>query len=142
MPNNLNPRELTWAALLARWVEFARAAVALPDDEQGSRWKRSVTAIIELQAVIMALGELDELPEAEKALGLDKAEIIIRRNTKQLHDIWDRTDVPAKIEELLRDAAQTLQAAALNRTEVTGENQTGESADEPADEQRGNPAER
>ena len=39
---DLRPSDLTWTALLARWIEFAKASVALPDDAEGDRWRSSV----------------------------------------------------------------------------------------------------
>ncbi|MCK4873144.1 MAG: hypothetical protein KAS72_10500 [Phycisphaerales bacterium] len=111
MTQELNPTRLTWAALLGRWIEFARAAVALPDDDQGTRWKASVAPIIDLQAVTMALGQLDDLPDDERALGLDKAEILIRRDASVLGEIWRDAPLPAKLTELLDDARQALRQA-------------------------------
>ena len=86
--STFDPRKLTWAALLARWVNFARSAVALPDDAQGRAWKSAVPDIIALQAVTMALGELDQLPTEERALGLDRAQVLIDRHGQNLRSLF------------------------------------------------------
>lgn len=80
--------DLTWVMLLTRWTALAKATVALPDDAGGDRWRQAVTPIITLQAVTHALGELDELTPDERALGLDKAELLISANARALHDLW------------------------------------------------------
>ena len=86
--STFDPRKLTWAALLARWVNFARSAVAMPDDTQGRAWKSAVPDIIALQAVTMALGELDQLPTEERALGLDRAQVLIDRHGRNLRSLF------------------------------------------------------
>ncbi|MBL1217857.1 MAG: hypothetical protein D8M59_10225 [Planctomycetes bacterium] len=104
-------RQLTWAALLARWMAFAKTSAALPDDAEGQRWKGSVVSIITLQAVTCALGELDGLPADEQALGLDRAEILIRAHREKLADLWQWTDIPPNLADLLMDSAAALKAA-------------------------------
>jgi hypothetical protein len=111
MPHDLSPRELTWAALLSRWVEFAQAAVALPDDAEGEAWRASVPAIINLQAVTFALGEVAELPADERALGLDRAAILIRRGATDLNGAWRGEPMPERVRELIEDARAALRAA-------------------------------
>jgi hypothetical protein len=110
----LDAQKLTWAALLGRWVEFAQSAVALPDDAQGRRWKRAVPAIIGLQAVAMALQEAPELPADERALGIDRARLLIERHTRELHEIFEPTgDQPLHpmLVELITDAWSAVRAA-------------------------------
>lgn len=109
--SNLRPRELTWAALLARWLEFARASVVLPDDDEGRRWRRSVAPIINLQAVYMALGELAELPRTERELGVDKADIIIRDACCELNRVWRSIELPQALAEITGDARKALRRA-------------------------------
>ncbi len=107
----LQPQKLTWAALLGRWVEFAQAAVALPDDAQGRNWRQAVPAIIGLQAVTMALGDADQLAPDQRALGLDRAEILIDRHVRQLHGIFGRSQLHPMLEELILDAHSALRRA-------------------------------
>lgn len=109
-PDPLHPERLTWAALLGRWVEFARQAVALPDDADGRRLRASVPDIIMLQAVWFALQHLDELKSGERALGLDRAELLVERHTAALHERWQDTPMPETLEALINDAHSQLDA--------------------------------
>ncbi len=110
-PDSLNPRELTWAALLGRWLEFARASVALPPDLEGERWRRSITSIINLQAVTMALGELADLERRQRELGVDKAEMLVRQARGELNRIWRGEEFSDQLREIIDDAAAALRRA-------------------------------
>jgi len=109
----LRPSELTWTALLGRWIDFAKASVALPDDEEGDCWRESVPAVINLQAVTFALADLDDLSADERALALDKAEILIDENDARLAEIWAGEPMPPGLAELRDDARMALRAARL-----------------------------
>lgn len=98
------PDPETWSALLARWVEFARAALALPDTDEGTRWRASVPAIITLQAVTHALGEVDRLPAPERGLALDRAGVLIRENEESVRLLWEAEGLPERLRELVDDA--------------------------------------
>ena len=50
------PDRLTWAVLLARWTDFARSALALPEVGEPGLVRQSVTDIITLQAVWFFVG--------------------------------------------------------------------------------------
>lgn len=104
---------LTWAALLGRWIEFARSAVALPDDAAGRAWRKSIPAIIALQAVTMALAELDDLAADERALGLDRAEILIHRHTAELREAFANAPLHPMLTELIADANAALRNASI-----------------------------
>ncbi|MCC6581655.1 MAG: hypothetical protein IT440_14580 [Phycisphaeraceae bacterium] len=108
----LNVRELTWTALLGRWVEFARAAMALPDDDAGRRLRESVADIIMLQAVWFALRDLGQLDAAQKAVGLDRAEVLIDRHAGLLQQRWGNEPLPRLLTELIDDAHSALRIAA------------------------------
>ncbi|MEM6854070.1 MAG: hypothetical protein AAF593_06635 [Planctomycetota bacterium] len=105
----LHPERLTWAVLLGRWVAFAKSAVALPDDAAGRRLRDAVPDLINLQAVWFALGHLDELAGDERALGLDKAEVLIEKHAQALERAWSDEGLPAEIVELIQDARTALQ---------------------------------
>ena len=107
----LRPRVLSWTALLGRWIEYAQSSVALPQDGEGMRWRESVVHIIHLQAVTFALAELQELPEEERALALDKAEILIRHACRELDSIWRAQAMPEAMLELMADARAALRTA-------------------------------
>ena len=100
----LHPERMTWAALLARWVEFARSAVGLPDDEQGRRLRDSVPDIIMLQAVWCALREVGDLDAGQRALGLDRAAVLIDRHAGAIESRWQNEPLPELLRELIDDA--------------------------------------
>jgi len=104
---SLDPQKLTWAVLLGRWVDFARSALALPDDELGRQMRSSVTDIITLQAVWFALQHLDELDSPQRAVGIDRAEVLIEKHTAALHDRFGE-NLPQQLEELINDAHDQL----------------------------------
>ncbi|MDX2016318.1 MAG: hypothetical protein SFY95_01605 [Planctomycetota bacterium] len=114
-------RTLTWTLLLSKWTEFARAAVALPAGGDGARWKASVPAVIGLQALTHALGELDMVCAGsggaggaggadDYEVGQDRAEVMIRQYTRDLHEIWKGEAMPGGMAELVSDARLALSA--------------------------------
>ncbi|UYV12519.1 MAG: hypothetical protein NCW75_14630 [Phycisphaera sp.] len=109
---------MTWAMLLARWTEFARSAVALPTEGAGGRWRESVPAIIGLQAIAMALGDLDghELDE-DRSLAIDTASVGIDRHARTLAKVWDDEPWPDELHELLEDARRALADAGASGLE-------------------------
>lgn len=103
---------LTWTALLAHWTAFAQSSLALPKDAEGGRWRAAVSSIINLQAVTFALDDLDRLTgPGERALALDKAQIIIKSATGQLHSLWREGDLPAELVALIHDAGLAITAS-------------------------------
>ena len=106
----LDPEALTWTALLGQWMHFAQGSLALPANEQGQRWRDSVAAIINLQAVTFALGDLCRLPQREWPLALDKADMIITEHTAALDRIW-RIETPTSVREIIDDARTALESA-------------------------------
>lgn len=112
-PEPLPVDEMTWAALLGRWLDFARASVALPKDAEGQRWRLAVAPIITLQAVSFALRQLDDLPEDERALGLDRAEILVRQESRNLNEAWRGEPMPELLLELMSDARLALRSATI-----------------------------
>ena len=102
---------LTWAALLARWTEFAGSALALPEHGDAGRVRQSVVSIITLQAITHAMGEIDTLARDEQALGLDRAEILIRQHIGEIHSVWRGEPLPTEIDALIGDARTALSSA-------------------------------
>ncbi len=107
MTEHLDTQALTWAALLGKWVQFARSAVALPNDDEGQRMRESVVDLIMLQAVWFSLQHLDDLSTDEKELGMDRAEILIHKHRQRLQARWG-DQMPQGIQELLADAQNAL----------------------------------
>ena len=110
-PQPLEPEKLTWAALLGRWVDFARTAVVLPNNTAGARLRASVPDIIMLQAVWFSLGQLEGLDLSERAVGLDRAAVLIEKHGAALRRRWDGEPLPTQIDDVVRDAARRLEAA-------------------------------
>ncbi len=104
----LEPQRLTWAVLLGRWVEFARSAVALPTRGEGGRLRGAVPDLIQLQAVWFALETLEELDEGERAVGLDRAGVLVERHAAALRRRWEGEPLPAELSELVAEAEASL----------------------------------
>lgn len=102
----LESDRLTWAVLLARWTDFARSAVALPEDGEPGLVRQSVTDIITLQAVWFSLGQMDELSDKERALGLDRAGVLIDRHAAAIHARFGDQPLPEDLQSLLDDASE------------------------------------
>ncbi len=101
----------TWASLLAGWVHYAQSAVALPDTQEGQRWKASVAPTIALHANAMALGEIEKVEPEERALAMDKSELSIKEHAAALNQIWRGEPMPESINELIDDAKDAWEVA-------------------------------
>jgi hypothetical protein len=110
--NHLRPDALTWTGLLTQWMKFAQASLAIPDNHDGPRWRSSVPAVINLQAVTFALADLEQLDPAERALAMDKAELLIDQNVNALHTIWNDGEISHSLREICDDARTALLAVA------------------------------
>ncbi len=108
--SEIDASKLTWTALLGRWVEFARSAVALPDDAEGRAWRKSVPDIIGLQAVAMALRDAERLEPDQRALGVDRARVLIERHTAHLHAAFGPAELHPMLVELITDAWSAVRA--------------------------------
>jgi len=99
---------IAWIALVARWVELARASRAVPAD--APRLRDSIAPLIALEANAAALGELGSVPEGERPFARDLAEVSIRRAAGDLDRIWRGEPMP---DELLSACAAADRALAL-----------------------------
>ena len=113
----------TWAGLLAHYMDFAKSAVALPDEGDLGRWKQVVPSIIALHAVAHALSELNELDPAERSVGLDRAGMLISEHVGLIHKQWRGEMLPDELVELIDDArsAERLARSAGVEWTVLGE---------------------
>lgn len=102
---------LPWPALLAHWMEAARVSAALPSDGDGGRWRASIAPAMSLHALAMALGDLRRVEPAGRALALDLAEVLIRRESKALFELWSGEALPQRLMELADDALMVLELA-------------------------------
>lgn len=116
LPFRIDAHKLTWAALLGHWTDAARAAVALPDEGDGRRLKDVLPSIITLQAVWFALQHLDELSPAQRALGLDRAAVLIDEHERRVRAAWAGETIPEGVLDLIGDAREQWRAAQADRS--------------------------
>jgi hypothetical protein len=107
--SSLRPETLTWTALLAKWMDFAKASLALPEDDEGDRWRASVPSVINLQAVTFALADLAQVEPADRPHARDKAEVLIRQSARALQEAWRGVPMPASLLEMADDARTALE---------------------------------
>jgi hypothetical protein len=100
---------LTWSMLLAKWTDFAKASVAFPKTPDGDRWRAAVPSIINLQAVTLALRELDRLSPADRPPSRDKAALLIDRAAATIQSLWPDTPLHPELHTLIHDARAALQ---------------------------------
>ena len=105
--NPLHPERLTWAVLLGQWVEFARSAVALPEEGEGGLMRASIADVVMLQAVWFSLQSIGKLDADERAVGLDRAGVLIERHAAALRERWGEA-MPGGIVELIGDAERAM----------------------------------
>ncbi len=110
-------QDLSWPLLLAKWTEYAKAAVALPTTDEGNRDRDSVPAVIALQAICFALSEIHRLPTDERLLGIERAEYIVRERSVELDRLWRGYPMPDAMLDLLTDARHAVQHASTLGTE-------------------------
>ncbi len=116
-PSNSPSQDLSWPLLLAKWTEYAKAAVALPRTEEGDRERNSVPAVIALQATTFALSEIHRLPTDERLLGIERADYTVRERSAELDQLWRGHPMPDAMLDLLTDASRAVQFASTLGTE-------------------------
>ena len=95
---------ITFSILLTRWVQFAQSALALGETGSQGLVKESVCDVIMLQAITYSLQHLDELDPRERALGIDRAEVLCEKHTRSLRLRWARDRMPPQLREILAEA--------------------------------------
>ena len=105
---------LTWAALLAQWMTFAKRAASLPTSGEAGLLRESVADVIALQALWCALGEWDSLPHVEQSLALDRAAVLIAKHTRAITTRYGDAPRPAALSELLDDVQARHEACQKN----------------------------
>ena len=100
---------IAWIALVARWVEVARASRAIPAGE--TRLRDSVAPLIAIEANTAALGELARVPEADRAHARDLAEISIRAAAAELDRLWHGIEWPEEFHAACDAAERALRLA-------------------------------
>lgn len=112
------PTAITWTSLLAHWTTIVQASTVLPSNAEGDRWRSAVPHVITLQAVTHALADLDRaIDQAERAVGQDKAEMLIRDSAAKCHALWRGEALPSEVEAMIDDARAALSVTWLSGTE-------------------------
>jgi hypothetical protein len=106
-PAALEP--IAWVALVARWVEVARASRAIPAAD--ARLRDSIAPLIAIEANTAALGELARVPDRERAHARDLAEISIRAAAGQLDALWRGAEWPDELHSACSAAERALRHA-------------------------------
>jgi hypothetical protein len=109
-----NDPNVTWPALLAHWLAFAKASIAFPQTPEGDRLRAAVPSIINLQAVTFALAELHLLPAADRSAAIDRAAHLIDQHASLLTGMFVAAP-NAEITTLISDARAALVAVRTAR---------------------------
>ena len=100
---------ISWIALVARWVEVARASRAIPAAD--ARLRGSVVPLIAIESNTAALGELASIAPHERAHARDLAEISIRQAAGELDRLWRGEEWPAELLDACEAAERALRLA-------------------------------
>lgn len=79
---------ITWAGLLGRWIDLAKAARPL-DGADGGPWQRALPAIITYEALAHALPNLADLSVEERSYALDQAAVLLEARRSDMEDAFD-----------------------------------------------------
>jgi hypothetical protein len=100
---------IAWVALVARWVEVARASRAIPAAD--ARLRGSIAPLIAIEANTAALCELARVPDGERAHARDLAEISIRDAASELDRLWRGEEWPDELHHACAAAERALRHA-------------------------------
>lgn len=105
------PDANTWTGLLAHWTALAQRSLALPQNAEGERWRAAIPAIVGLQAIAHALGEIDTLaPDEDRAAAQDLAAVGIQNHAASLHRLWRGEPIHEELTGMIDDARAALAA--------------------------------
>ncbi len=104
-----DPDALTWAALLARWMDLAKASRVW---EGRGFDPGTAAAVITCEAVAMAMPHLRGLPVGERGYALDQAAVLLDARRADLDDRFDTLpdfleDADAAAEEAIAQARRS-----------------------------------
>ena len=107
MSESLQPGTLSWAALLGKWMDFAKASTALPATGEGQQWRDSVAPMITLQGITFAMAELEQVDASQRLLGWDRGELLVDQASMELDECWG-PNLPSSILETIQSAESSL----------------------------------
>jgi hypothetical protein len=108
----LDADALAWSALVAHWTRVAQAALALPRDAAGDRWRAAVPHVIELQALAFALRDMARVAPEARDHARDRAAVQIRGAAGALVALWGGEPMPDALLDLMADAQRAWRASA------------------------------
>lgn len=97
---------LTWASLLAHWMDLAKAARAI-----NPAWDRAMPALITFDAITAAMQWIDHLSDEEQAYALDEASVLLEARLHDLEAMFD--ELPAPLSEAAHQARSSIEMARL-----------------------------
>lgn len=100
-----------WTALLAQATQLAAASRAWPRDAEGDRLRASVTPLVQLQAVRIAMSQVQRLPPASRAYARDQADVLVRRSCEALRQAWHGEPMPPWMLDVMADARESIAAS-------------------------------
>lgn len=100
-----------WTSLLAQATHVAAASRAWPRDAEGDRLRASVTPLVQLQAVCIAMGQLDRVPAASRAYARDQAEVLVQRSCETLRQAWRGEPMPTWMLDVMAAARESIAAS-------------------------------
>lgn len=136
-PAPLHPEQLTWAVLLAQWVDLAKSASAMGADTQSQTLRKLVPDIIMLQAVCYALTDLHKIEMTEQKLGCLRALWLIERHEEIIRTAWPDEELPALLEELIRDVKAAYDKACQHISDHDASPKSDDDCPEPQDQSPG-----
>lgn len=105
----------TWAALLGHWTALVKAGeglvLAAPTDAGAARWRDSIPEVVTLQSVTFALGDLARLPEIDRPLARDRADLAVTAAAAALDRLWRAVEMPESLLEIASDARRAVDQA-------------------------------
>ena len=97
-----------WTALLAHAMHLAKASRAWGGSEHGERMRDSVSPLVQLHAVAIAMGQLEGLAPAHRAYARDQADMLLRRACESLRATWSGEPMPDPVLQAMSDARQAI----------------------------------
>jgi hypothetical protein len=97
-----------WTALLVHAMHLAKASRAWGGSEHGERMRESVSPLVQLHAVTIAMGQLEGLAPPHRAYARDQADVLLRRACESLRATWSGEPMPDPVLQAMSDSRQAI----------------------------------
>jgi len=97
-----------WMVLLAQATQMAVASQGWPEGSDGDRLRESVPDLVQLQAVRIAMEQLDRIPADRRAYARDHAEWLVRLASKRLDERWRGEPMPEAMLDAMKTARDSI----------------------------------